>query len=141
MALHARVLARARERRVRGLRQAVPAPGAGAQRPADRLRLRGRPLDRGARRRRRHPPHLRRGQTTPIWIVDLATSKVLERIPRGNVNDSNPIWVEDKIYFISDRSGPRTLFVYDMKTKQVAELVKNTGLDIKSASAGPGAIV
>src|SRR5947207_15648832 len=34
-----------------------------------------------------------------------------------------------------------TLFSYDLKTKKVDKVIKNDGLDIKSASAGPGAIV
>jgi tricorn protease len=82
----------------------------------------------------------RGGQTTPIWIADLATSHV-EKVPRHNSNDKNPIWVGNTIYFLSDRNGPVTLFAYDTSTKKVRQLVKNDGLDIKSASAGPGVIV
>ena len=81
------------------------------------------------------------GQTTPIWIVNLATSEVEDRIPRENSNDSNPMWVGDTIYFLSDRSGPISLFAYDTKSKQVTEAVKNSGLDFKSASAGAGTVV
>ncbi|HEY3926905.1 MAG TPA: PDZ domain-containing protein [Candidatus Koribacter sp.] len=81
------------------------------------------------------------GQTTPIWIVNLATSEVEDRIPRDNSNDSNPMWVGDTIYFLSDRNGPVSLFAYDTKSKQVSEVVKNAGLDFKAASAGAGAIV
>ena len=51
------------------------------------------------------------------------------------------MWVGDTVYFLSDRNGPVSLFAYDMSTKQVNEMVKNDGLDFKSASAGPGAIV
>ncbi len=83
----------------------------------------------------------RGGQATPIWIADLDTSKVLEKIPRTNANDSSPMWAGDKIYFLSDRNGPVSLFDYDLKSKKVAEAVHNTGLDIKSASLGPGAVV
>lgn len=82
----------------------------------------------------------RGGQTTPIYIARLADLQ-LERVPRENSNDSNPIWAGDKIYFLSDRNGPVALFAYDTKTKQVSEAVKNSGLDFKSASAGPGGIV
>jgi len=51
------------------------------------------------------------------------------------------MWVGDTIYFLSDRNGPVSLFAYDTKTRQVSEAVANHGLDFKSASAGPGAIV
>jgi tricorn protease len=80
------------------------------------------------------------GQTTPIWIADLKDSSV-EKIPRENSNDFNPMWVGNTIYFLSDRNGPVSLFAYDTQTKQVSEAAKSDGLDFKSASAGPDAIV
>ena len=82
----------------------------------------------------------RGGQTSKIWIADLADSSVIE-IPRQNSNDFNPMWAGDKIYFLSDRSGPVTLFCYDTRSRQVKRVVENHGLDFKTASAGPGAIV
>ncbi len=82
----------------------------------------------------------RGGQTTPLWIANLADSSITE-IPRHNSNDKNPMWVGDTIYFLSDRNGPVTLFAYDLKTKAVTELVHNTGFDVISANAGPGGIV
>ena len=82
----------------------------------------------------------RGGQTKPIWIADLADSSIL-KLPRENSNDFNPMWIEDTIYFLSDRNGPISLFAYDCQSKHVREVLKNDGLDFKSASAGPGAIV
>jgi tricorn protease len=82
----------------------------------------------------------RGGRTTKIWLARLADSSV-EQIPRENSNDFNPMWVGDKVYFLSDRSGAVTLFSYDTAAKRVNQLVRNEGLDIKYASAGPGAIV
>jgi tricorn protease len=84
--------------------------------------------------------HYRGGQTTPIWIADLKDSSV-QKIPRENSNDFNPMWVGNTIYFLSDRNGAATMFAYDLGTKQVREAVKNDGFDFKSASAGPDAIV
>ncbi len=82
----------------------------------------------------------RGGQTEKIWIADLADSSVVE-IPRKNSNDFNPMWIGDKVYFLSDRTGPVSLFLYDTRSRQVKQVVGNGGLDLKSASAGPGAIV
>ena len=82
----------------------------------------------------------RGGQTTPIWLINISDLKI-EKVPRENSNDSNPMWIGDKVYFLSDRNGPVTLFVYDAKSKEVNQLVPNDGLDFKAASAGPGAIV
>lgn len=80
------------------------------------------------------------GQTTPVWIVNLSDLKV-EKIPRENSNDSNPMWVGDKIYFLSDRRGAVSLFAYDTTAKNVSEALPSDGLDFKSASAGPGGII
>ncbi|MGE0130482.1 MAG: PDZ domain-containing protein [Blastocatellales bacterium] len=82
----------------------------------------------------------RGGTMTKIWLANLSDSSVVE-IPRSNANDHHPMWVGDKVYFLSDRNGHFTLYDYDTKTKKVTQLVKNDGLDIKSASAGPDAIV
>ena len=51
------------------------------------------------------------------------------------------MWLGDKVYFLSDRDGPITLFAYDTKAKKVTQVIENAGLDIKSASASPDAIV
>jgi tricorn protease len=81
----------------------------------------------------------RGGQTLKIWIADLSDSSIV-KIPRDNSNDFNPMWVGDKVYFLSDRNGPVSLWVYDIGSGRVSEAVKNDGLDFKAASAGSGAI-
>src|SRR5260370_15556814 len=51
------------------------------------------------------------------------------------------MWMGDRVYFLSDRDGPVNLYVYDTKSKQVSAALSSNGVDIKSASAGPDAIV
>ncbi len=83
----------------------------------------------------------RGGRTTKIWMGNLADSSV-EEIPRQNSNDYTPMWMGDKIYFLSDRNGKNvSLYSFDTKTKKVAQAVNNSGYDIKTASAAPDAIV
>jgi len=82
----------------------------------------------------------RGGRTTPIWIATLADAAI-EKVPRENSTDQRPMWVGDTVFFISDRDGSATLYAYDTRSKRVARRVDNNGLDIKSASAGPGGIV
>jgi len=82
----------------------------------------------------------RGGQTSPIWIARLSDSSVT-KIPRDNSNDFDPIWVDNRIFFLSDRDGPVSLFSYDTRSKNVKPALKNTGPDFKYAGAGPGAIV
>jgi len=81
----------------------------------------------------------RGGRTTKIWIGNLSDSSV-EEIPRQNSNDYSPVWLGNKIYFLSDRGGPVTLYSYDTGTKSVTQAVANSGLDLKTVSAGPDAI-
>jgi len=83
----------------------------------------------------------RGGRTTKIWVGNLSDSAV-EEVPRQNSNDIAPMWIGNKIYFISDRNGRNfTLYSYDTASKKVTEAIANTGLDLKSASAGPDGIV
>ena len=82
----------------------------------------------------------RGGQTTPLWIASLADSSTV-KIPRENSNDFNPMWVQDRIFFLSDRGGRVGLYVYDTKAKTVALALASTGFDFKSASAASDAIV
>ncbi len=115
----------------------IPLPqGADASYSPDGARLAYVPVSRAFTVWKRY----RGGRTTPIWLANLSDSNV-EKVPHENANDFNPLWIGDKVYFLSDRTGAVSLWVYDTKTKKVREALKNTGLDFKSMSAGPGAIV
>ncbi len=128
-----------------GLPEALPLPMAftGAYSP-DGRRMVYAPLDGGQFGRTPERwvawKRYRGGDASYLWLVNLADLST-EKIPRTDSNDINPMWIGDKIYFLSDRNGPMTLFRYDPTTKAVTELIKNTGADIRSASAGPGGIV
>jgi tricorn protease len=82
----------------------------------------------------------RGGRASYIWIVDFA-DLTTEKLPRTDSNDFCPMWIGDKVYFLSDRNGPVTLFSYDPRSKKIDELIKNTWKDIEYATAGPGGIV
>src|SRR5882724_9270800 len=84
--------------------------------------------------------HYRGGTASPIWIAKLSDSSVA-KVERKDSNDSSPMWVGDKVYFLSDRDGPVSLYVYDTSSKEVKKALASNGVDIKSASAGPDAIV
>ncbi|MBI1757014.1 MAG: PD40 domain-containing protein [Fimbriimonas ginsengisoli] len=82
----------------------------------------------------------RGGQAYRIWLGEMSDSKVKE-IPRKNWNDEQPMWVGDKVFYLSDRSGPVGLYSYDTTNGAEREEVKGEGFDIKSATAGPDGIV
>ncbi len=82
----------------------------------------------------------RGGRTGRIWIARLSDSHV-EEVPRDNSNDFDPMWLGDKVYFLSDRSGPVSLFVYDTRSKKVDPVLSGVNWDITRASAAPDTIV
>ncbi len=83
------------------------------------------------------------GQQDVIWIASLKDSSI-KKIPGAGVSSKYPMWMGDKIYFLSDRNSPSgrvSLFSFDPKTAQISQLIDDRGLDIKSATAGHNAIV
>jgi dipeptidyl aminopeptidase/acylaminoacyl peptidase len=89
---------------------------------ADSSRLAYVPLDRAFSLWKRY----RGGRASLIWIAALADSSI-EKIPRDNSNDFNPMWVGENIYFLSDRNGAVSLFAYDTRKKTVSEILHNDG--------------
>ena len=84
--------------------------------------------------------HYHGGLASQVWIAKMSDSSVV-KLPHENASDFNPMWVGNKIYFLSARSEPISLYVYDLASKSVSRVLPNTGMDIMSASAGFGAIV
>jgi tricorn protease len=82
----------------------------------------------------------RGGTAAAIWIADLKDSAIT-KIPRKDSNDFNPMWIGDRVYFLSDREGATTLFVYDPSKNEVRRLIEPGRQDIKTASACGDAIV
>ncbi|UTW54599.1 S41 family peptidase [Kordiimonas sp. SCSIO 12610] len=85
----------------------------------------------------------RGGQQDKIWIAKLSDSSI-EKVPSAASVDKNPMWIDDTVYFISDRDsklGDFRLFSYDTKKKAVKQALDQKGMDIKSASAGPDGII
>lgn len=76
----------------------------------------------------------RGGGTSKVWVARLSDSAV-EEIPRDNSNELSPVWIGDRIYFLSDRAGAYNLFDYDPKTKAVTQLTRFEKYDAKHAAA------
>ncbi|HZH35323.1 MAG TPA: S41 family peptidase [Pyrinomonadaceae bacterium] len=84
--------------------------------------------------------YYRGGLAAPIWIADLQTG-ALEKLSSQNQNDRYPMWLGDKLYFVSDSSGIFNLFVQDRKNKQTKQLTRFDGQGIRFAAAASDAIV
>jgi len=84
--------------------------------------------------------HYRGGRTQPIRVINL-TDYSVEKLPWTNSNDTSPMWIDNTIYFVSDRNHTMNLFACRLDTKKVTQLTRHDDFDIMTASAGPGAIV
>ncbi|HEX8097436.1 MAG TPA: PDZ domain-containing protein [Pyrinomonadaceae bacterium] len=85
--------------------------------------------------------HYRGGHTSLIRIVSLSDARIADTIPHGDSNDSGPMWVGGRVYFLSDRTGTTNLFAYDVASKKFSQLTRFDGSDIKAAGASEDAIV
>lgn len=84
----------------------------------------------------------RGGTASRIWIYDLADHSVVQvEQPAGRCNDTDPMWIGDKLYFRSDRGGEFNLYACDKAGKSIAQLTRHEDFPIQNASSGPGRIV
>jgi tricorn protease len=86
--------------------------------------------------------HYRGGAVSRIWLYRFGDHTV-EQIPQpeGRCNDTNPMWVGNKIYFRSDRNGEFNLFSFDLQSKGIKQLTNHTDFPVLNASAGGGKII
>ena len=86
--------------------------------------------------------HYRGGSTARILLFDGATHAV-EAVPQpaGRCNDTDPMWIGERLFFRSDRDGELNLYAYDRATKAVKRLTSHADFPVLSASAGGGRIV
>jgi tricorn protease len=82
----------------------------------------------------------RGGQNRPIWIVDLKTYDLISP-PWTDSKDVDPVWIDDSVFFISDRDGVANVWEYQTKTKKLAQITKFTDFDVKSIDSGAGTVV
>ncbi len=82
----------------------------------------------------------RGGRTTPIWIMDL-TTYAIERVPRDNSNDWDPVWLGDTVYFLSDRNGTMNIFSYRPGTGEVEQVTHCRDFDVKALDGTGSALV
>ncbi len=83
----------------------------------------------------------RGGTATRIWIIDMADYSVVQiPQPEGRCNDTDPMWIGDRVYFRSDRNGEFNLFSFDPASGAVEQLTNHDDFPVLSASAGAGLI-
>ena len=79
------------------------------------------------------------GMADDIWIYDFKT-KETTNITNNEVQDIIPMWVGEKIYFVSERERPANIYCYDLETKETKKVTNFTEFDVKFPSLGDNAI-
>ena len=82
----------------------------------------------------------RGGQAQPIRVVNLADLS-MTKLPWVGSNDTDPVWLGNTIYFLSDQDYAANLYSYDPGTKQVTQLTHYKDFDAKHLNAGGGVLV
>jgi len=86
--------------------------------------------------------HYRGGRASRLMVFD-TKSYAVEQIPQpaSRANDTDPMWVGDRIYFLSDRNGEFNLHSFDPRSKAITQLTRFTDFPIIGATAGAGRII
>lgn len=82
----------------------------------------------------------RGGQNNPIRIIDLKTYDV-EKLPWDGANDNTPVWIDNTIYFLSDRDYCMNVWSYDLATKNLEQVTFFKDFDCKNLEAGGGGMI
>ena len=82
----------------------------------------------------------RGGRAQDVWIYDLKNNTT-EKITDWLGTDNQPMWVGNKIYFTSDRTGTLNLYSYDLTSKQTSAVTDFDNYDVLWPSASEDKIV
>lgn len=80
------------------------------------------------------------GMADDIWIFDFESKKI-ENITNNKAQDLFPMWIDDVIYFTSDRDRIMNLFSYNINTKETKKVTHFDNYDIKFPSYNGKSIV
>jgi tricorn protease len=119
-----------------GLEQpfAIPETGGGMLSPNGKKYVYT-PIDREFRTWKRS----RGGRAQDVWVYDLEKNKS-KQLTTNRATDQQPTWINDNIYFVSDREYTLNLYQYRDGQKPI-KMTKHKEFDVLWPSAGPDAIV
>ena len=75
----------------------------------------------------------RGGMADDIWIYDFQTKKTIN-ITQNKAQDIIPMWIDNNIYFLSDRDETMNLYVYHLDNSSTEQLTFFKDFDIKFPS-------
>lgn len=94
------------------------------------------PVDREFRTWKRY----KGGRATDLWIYDLQTNSS-EQITNFAGSDQWPVWIENNIYFTSDRDLRLNIYRYNTQTKSTEQITTHKDFDVMWPSGKNGKIV
>ncbi|MGE0076751.1 MAG: PDZ domain-containing protein [Bacteroidales bacterium] len=84
----------------------------------------------------------RGGTISTIWLLSFKDYSVVKiSKPEGGCNDTDPVWIGDKVYFLSDRNGEFNLFSYDTKSTKIDQLTLYNDFPIINISGNSSTII
>jgi tricorn protease len=116
-----------------GLPVALPMPTAGAgDFSPDGGRIVYSPLARDFRSWKRYAG----GWAQDLYTYELA-SGATQRVTEHPRSDRDPMWIGERIWFTSDRTGTLNLFAFDPAGGELEQVTRSTTWDVRWPSAGP----
>jgi tricorn protease len=82
----------------------------------------------------------RGGEMTRIRLTDRAGTQHAE-VPGGSGNDTNPIWIGGRLYFLSDRTGTFGIYAYDPASGAVSPVLVDPAHDMDWLGGAEGRLV
>ncbi|MFN3414027.1 MAG: peptidase S41, partial [Thermoanaerobaculum sp.] len=114
-----------------GLPEKLPMPTAGAgDFSPDGKKMVYSPLFRDFRTWKRYEG----GWAQDLYIVDLASLSLTPVSPTKRT-ERDPMWIGDKVYFVSDRDSTLNLYSFDPKTQTTEQLTQSKTWDVRWASS------
>ncbi|WP_347841124.1 PDZ domain-containing protein [uncultured Draconibacterium sp.] len=83
----------------------------------------------------------RGGQAMPVWIVNMKTKELLRTPQPTGERHLDPVWFNNKVFYLSERNYASNIWSFDPKTKQEKQHTQQAQFDIKSLDACKDAIV
>jgi len=116
-----------------GLPEALPMPtsGAGDYSP-DGTKILYSPLFRDFRTWKRYQG----GWAQDLFVLDLK-SRAIEPIDHSVRTERDPMWIGNRLYYASDRTGTLNLYEFDLATKRAKALTSYKEWDVRWPSASP----
>lgn len=82
----------------------------------------------------------RGGQTRPIWLLQMSSLE-LTKLPWDGSMDTDPVWIGETIYFLSDRDWAANVWSWNTRSRELKQVTFFKEFDCKNLQSGGGALI